>query len=50
MEIMAFAVLSTLVYSLGKEFFEPKPDKSPEEKLGEALTKYLDSVKPQNDD
>lgn len=40
MLIMPIAVFSALLLLLFAEF-KPKPEKSPEKELGEALTKYL---------
>jgi hypothetical protein len=50
MELIAIAIFSGLFYELGKELLPPpKPDKSTEEKLGDAIAKYLkDGVKTRN--
>lgn len=39
--IPGLIVFSTLTALLLADFFVPKPQKTPEEKLGEALTDYL---------
>ncbi|QZZ19490.1 hypothetical protein J5X98_19320 [Leptothermofonsia sichuanensis E412] len=39
--IPGLIVFSTLTALLLADFFGPKPSKTPEEKLGEALTDYL---------
>ncbi|UBF28368.1 hypothetical protein K9N68_11085 [Kovacikia minuta CCNUW1] len=46
-----FIFFSVLAAWTVVEFFTPKPSKTPEEKLGEALTEYLKSgVKIQQED
>ncbi len=39
--IVGLVVFSALTYLVLADFFGPKPTKTPEEKLGEALANYL---------